>query len=80
MYCCKCNHPVTKCTCGDMTERMRGPTGPGGHVAAQWCAGCDNHYSMCRCTTPIWRLRSEGVLGPMPPKMNRVMGKGAANG
>ncbi len=66
MWCCKCDNDVMNCTCGDMTERMRGPTGPGGHVVARWCAKCDNHYAACKCAEPEWRLRSEGKLGPLP--------------
>ena len=66
MWCGKCDNEVMSCTCGDMTERMRGPTGVGGHVAARWCATCDNHYAECKCSEPEWRLRANGELGPLP--------------
>ncbi len=50
--------------------QMRKFTDKGGPLAAKWCATCDNHYRFCPCATPVWRLRNEGELGPMPGEPN----------
>ncbi len=47
-------------------EHMRKLSGPGGPLAARWCARCDSHYEYCKCKEPDWKLRNEGKLGPMP--------------
>lgn len=53
---------LSECSLNKLRE-LTGPTGP---IAARWCAACDKHYRFCHCTVPAWKLRTNGVLGPMP--------------
>ncbi len=69
MFCTKCQNDLDDCTCPDLAERMRGLSGPGGFTVARWCGACDQHYAVCRCEVPDWRLRSDGVLRPLPAEV-----------
>jgi hypothetical protein len=66
MFCCKCQSDLDECSCDDLQERMAKVSGPGGMVAARWCATCDNHYAVCQCAVPSWKLRVNGVLQDIP--------------
>lgn len=66
MICGKCDTDLKGCTCPDLAERMREVSGPGGAVAARWCASCDNHYARCYCAEPDWMMRVDGKLEPLP--------------
>lgn len=45
---------------------LRKLCGPGGPLACRWCARCDRHYAHCTCSEPVWKLRTDGELGPLP--------------
>jgi len=54
-------------TLADCTnDEMRALCDAGGPLACRWCERCDQHYRFCECATPIWRLRRDGQLEPMP--------------
>ncbi|KKN08801.1 hypothetical protein LCGC14_1053030 [marine sediment metagenome] len=55
MYCGICNVHVSKCTCPDINERLKGAT-QGGHFAYKKCTICDKHYSLCKCENPEWGI------------------------
>ena len=59
MWCMKCNHDVSECSCPDIAERLLGVS-DGPHNIARWCLACDRHYSQCKCANPIWGTRSGG--------------------
>ena len=66
MYCTKCDHCIESCTCPDLADRMRKLSGPKGGICARWCAGCDEHYAVCRCDEPKWVMRTDGRFGRLP--------------
>lgn len=66
MFCSQCNTEIEKCTCPDLADRMRVLSGVGGAIAARWCAACDDHYAVCRCASPEWKMRVDGKLEPLP--------------
>ncbi len=68
MECGICEKSVYNCTCDDLTARMRKAT-DGRYVVVKWCTGCDEYYPRCKCENPMWRLRTDGKLAPMPVEL-----------
>lgn len=66
MYCMKCSHHVSNCTCPDIAERLSSLGGMGTHTAVKWCRKCDNHYALCKCEIPDFIMRAHGQEFPLP--------------
>jgi hypothetical protein len=62
MWCAKCNHELSECTCPDIEERLRSLSGESGPLVSRWCILCDKHYSQCKCEAPTWVMRMGGKL------------------
>jgi hypothetical protein len=77
MFCGICNRELEDCVCANLTERMRKASGPNGPLASKWCAGCDNHYTGCKCAEPDWKIRTNGELHPVE-KFTTLEGKPCA--
>jgi len=60
MFCVTCNTDVHDCTCPDIDDRLRELTGASGPLLARWCLACDKHYARCRCTEPLFGVRTGG--------------------
>lgn len=58
MTCMKCNQHVSKCTCGDIKERLAAIANHP-NIVVKWCLICDNHYARCRCVEPEFYLKSD---------------------
>lgn len=63
MYCVKCNHHISKCSCGDIKERLAS-LGGSPHLVMTYCSGCGEHHSQCACPDPKPALeqRAQGQI------------------
>lgn len=57
MYCMKCNHDLSECTCPDIKERLAAISNHP-NIAVKWCRKCDNHYAQCRCPEPEFYIKT----------------------
>lgn len=56
MYCVKCDHNLSRCTCADRDERLESlKTVP--NFAFRECLICGKHYAGCKCEKPQWHTR-----------------------
>jgi hypothetical protein len=53
MWCVKCQHDLTECTCPDLPERLQALI-ESGSLAYRKCSICDLHYALCKCPNPVW--------------------------
>jgi hypothetical protein len=53
MFCMKCNHELSECTCPDLQERL-GKIASSGNFMYRACKKCGNHYAKCKCEEPEW--------------------------
>ena len=56
MFCMKCQHDLSECTCPDLQERLKKATA-GAPVAIKWCRRCDKSYHACHCERPGFYVR-----------------------
>jgi hypothetical protein len=61
MWCADCKQRMEECACPDRNVRLRSMS-DSPHIISRWCLACDKHYSQCKCTTPVWGMRSGGQL------------------
>ncbi len=62
MWCMKCNHELSDCTCSDINERLASIGGAGGTLVYRACKVCKKHYAQCRCKEPLWTT-SDNLFG-----------------
>lgn len=55
MWCIKCNHDLSECTCPDLMDRLNS-VAEGGNFVYRRCRVCQMHYSQCKCVEPNWEL------------------------
>ncbi len=53
MWCVKCNHDLSECTCPDIDERLAS-LAKSPHFVYRMCKVCGKHYDRCKCENPIW--------------------------
>ena len=62
MWCCKCQHDLSECTCPDLMERLN--RAAQGNFAYKRCTICQKHYAQCRCTNPEWEIVGAKARAP----------------
>ena len=70
-----CQHDLHDCTCPDIDVRLT-EAFKSENLAARWCSTCDKHYARCRCTTPVWVMRTGGRNEPLPAQVVEAMARG----
>jgi hypothetical protein len=55
MWCMKCNKDLMDCICLDRAERI-GKIMDNPFIASRKCEVCKQHYALCKCEYPIWKV------------------------
>ena len=72
MWCAKCNHDLSECTCDDIDEKFESLKNDK-HFIFRMCRKCGLHYNRCRCAVPDWTTSHDGV------ELSDVKGRGVGN-
>jgi hypothetical protein len=55
MWCMKCNHDLSECTCPDLLDRLKSATENAPFVFKR-CKKCGRYHSQCKCEQPEWEI------------------------
>ncbi len=73
MFCGKCNNDLRDCTCNDLEERLA-DIADSPNIACRWCIECDQHYALCKCKRPNWKMKTGGQIVELPPHIKKELG------
>lgn len=62
MWCARCRHDLSDCTCPDIDQRLQDLAKEGKFVY-RMCGICGRHYDRCRCPDPLWGRSDEVFQG-----------------
>lgn len=60
MWCTKCGNHLSKCTCGDIDERLASLNSD--LMVYKKCAKCGKHYDRCKCEKPEFILSDGSTM------------------